>query len=165
MKKLILSVLSALAASASADSLVSYTGTFTEADHPTIAGAHVVTLTTGGTLSVPADVRLLRVLVVGGGGGGGFGGGAGGQVIDWTPEELAFLKSDDRYTAVVGYGGFRSYQTGSWENRGHNGDASSFSGTAISLSARAKSRSVIPYFSLRMRSTSRRKGSFTSPSA
>ena len=136
MKKLILSVLSALAASASADSLVSYTGTFTETAHPTIAGAKVVTLTTDGTLSVPADVRLLRVLVVGGGGGGGFGGGGGGQVVDWTPETPTFLKSDDRYTAVAGYGGFRSYQTGSWQCRGHNGYASSFSGTTISLSAR-----------------------------
>ena len=96
-----------LPAVAVADNLVSYTGTFAETDHPSIAGAHVVTLTSHGTLTVPSDVRLLRLLVVGGGGGGGFGGGAGGQVIDWTPEEPAFLKSDDRYTAVVGYGGFR----------------------------------------------------------
>ena len=75
MKRILPVVL--LAATAAADNLVSYTGTFTETDHPTIAGAHVVTLTTDGTLSVPADVRLLRVLVVGGGGGGGFGGGGG----------------------------------------------------------------------------------------
>ena len=73
MKRILPVVL--LAATAAADNLVSYTGTFTETDHPTIAGAHVVTLTTDGTLSVPADVRLLRVLVVGGG--GGFGGGDG----------------------------------------------------------------------------------------
>ena len=114
---------------------MSYTGTFAETDHPSIAGAHVVTLTTDGTLSVSEDMRLLRVLVVGGGGGGGFGGGGGGQVVDWTPESPTFLKSDDRYTAVVGYGGFRSYQTGSWENRGHNGYPSSFSCTAFSFSA------------------------------
>ena len=125
----------ALAVPVLAENLVSYTGTFTETDHPTIAGAHVVTLTTDGTLSVPADLRLLRVLVVGGGGGGGFGGGGGGQVVDWTPESPTFLKSDDRYTAVVGYGGFRSYQTGSWEYRGHNGYPSSFSCTAFSLFA------------------------------
>ena len=135
MKRL-LRILPLLApALAFAENLVSYTGTFAETDHPTIAGAHVVTLTTDGTLSVSEDMRLLRVLVVGGGGGGGFGGGGGGQVVDWTPEEPAFLKSDDRYTAVVGYGGFRSYNTGSWQNRGHNGYPSSFSGTALSLSA------------------------------
>ncbi|MBQ6339503.1 MAG: hypothetical protein IJI36_10185, partial [Kiritimatiellae bacterium] len=61
----------ALVVPAFAESLVSYTGTFTETDHPTLSGAHVVTLTTDGMLSVPADLRLLRVLVVGGGGGGG----------------------------------------------------------------------------------------------
>ena len=135
MRRLLSLLLVPAASLAAADSLVSYTGTFTETDHPTIAGAHVVTLTTDGTLSVPADVWLLRVLVVGGGGGGGFGGGGGGQVIDWTPEEPAFLKSDDRYTAVVGYGGFRSYNTGSWECRGHNGYPSSFSCSAFSLVA------------------------------
>ena len=87
MKRLLpLLLLPALAA---ADNLVSYTGTFTETDHPTLSGAHVVTLTTDGTLSVPADLRLLRVLVVGGGGAGGFGGGGGGQVVDWAPEEPA----------------------------------------------------------------------------
>lgn len=133
MKRILLPLL--LPALAAAENLVSYTGTFTETDHPTIAGAHVVTLQTDGTLSVEEDVRLLRILLVGGGGAGGFGGGGGGQVIDWTPDEPAFLKSDDRYTAVVGYGGFRSYNTGSWMNRGHNGYASSFSGTALSFSA------------------------------
>jgi hypothetical protein len=135
MKRPLILLASLACATAAADPLVSYTGAFAETDHPTIAGAHVVTLTTDGTLSVPADVRLLRVLVVGGGGGGGFGGGAGGQVVDWTPETPTFLKSDDRYTAVIGYGGFRSYQTGSWENRGHNGHSSSFSCTAFSLVA------------------------------
>ena len=90
----------ALAVLAPAENLVSYTGTFTETDHPSIAGAHVVTMTSHGTLTVPADVRLLRLLVVGGGGGGGQGGGGGGQVIDWTPETPVFLKSEDRKSVV-----------------------------------------------------------------
>ncbi|MBO6120809.1 MAG: hypothetical protein J6Q49_03025, partial [Kiritimatiellae bacterium] len=100
----------ALAVPVLAENLVSYTGTFTEIDHPTIVGAHVVTLTSHGTLTVPADVRLLRLLVVGGGGGGGMGGGAGGQVIDWTPETPVFLKSDDAWQVVVGPCGYRSNQ-------------------------------------------------------
>ena len=109
-----------LPAVAAADNLVSYTGTFTETAHPTLTGAHVVTLTSHGTLTVPADVRLLRLLVVGGGGGGGMGGGAGGQVVDWTPETPTFLKTDDAYQVVVGPCGYRSNQ-GSQQARGHNG--------------------------------------------
>ena len=99
--KPLLPLLALLAASASADPLVSYTGAFTETDHPTIAGAHVVALTTDGTLSVPADLRLLRVLVVGGGG-SGFGyqgtarggyGGCGVVVVayDLPPKGLLLL--------------------------------------------------------------------------
>ena len=133
MKRL-LSLLPLLAASASAENLVSYTGTFVEADHPSIAGAHVVTLTSHGTLTVPVDVRLLRLLVVGGGGGGGLGGGAGGQVVDWTPETPAFLKSDDALQVVVGPCGYRSNQ-GSQQARGHNGFPSSVSCAAFEVVA------------------------------
>ena len=124
----------ALVVPAFAESLVSYTGTFTETDHPTIAGAHVVTMTSHGTLTVPADVRLLRLLVVGGGGGGGLGGGAGGQVVDWTPETPTFLKTDDAYQVVVGPCGYRSNQ-GSQQARGHNGFPSSVSCSAFEVVA------------------------------
>ena len=117
-----------------AENLVSYTGTFTETDHPTIVGAHVVTMTSHGTLTVPADVRLLRLLVVGGGGGGGLGGGAGGQVVDWTPETPTFLKTDDAYQVVVGPCGYRSNQ-GSQQARGHNGFPSSVSCSAFEVVA------------------------------
>ena len=117
-----------------AENLVSYTGTFTETDHPTISGAHVVTLKSNGTLTVPADVRLLRLLVVGGGGGGGMGGGAGGQAIDWTPESPVFLKSDDATQVLVGSCGYRSNR-GSPESRGHNGFPSSFRNTSLSFVA------------------------------
>ena len=124
----------ALAVPAPAENLVSYTGTFTETDHPTIVGAHVVTMTSHGTLTVPADVRLLRLLVVGGGGGGGQGGGGGGQVIDWTPETPVFLKSDDAAQVIVGPGGYRGNQ-GNPDNRGHNGFPSSFRNTSLSFVA------------------------------
>lgn len=124
----------ALVVPAFAESLVSYTGTFTETDHPTIVGAHVVTMTSHGTLTVPADVRLLRLLVVGGGGGGGMGGGAGGQVIDWTPETPTFLKTDDAYQVVVGPCGYRSNQ-GSQQARGHNGFPSSVTCSAFEVVA------------------------------
>ncbi len=124
----------ALAVPAPAENLVSYTGTFTETDHPTIAGAHVVTLTSHGTLTVPSDVRLLRLLVVGGGGGGGMGGGAGGQVVDWTPETPTFLKMDDAYQVVVGPCGYRSNQ-GSQQAHGHNGFPSSISCSAFEVVA------------------------------
>ena len=123
-----------LAVPSPAENLVSYTGTFTETDHPTIAGAHVVTMTSHGTLTVPADVRLLRLLVVGGGGGGGMGGGAGGQVVDWTPKTPTFLKTDDAYQVVVGPCGYRSNQ-GSQQARGHNAFPSSFSCTSFEVVA------------------------------
>lgn len=115
-----------------AENYVSYTGEYTEIEHPTIEGAHVVTLTTSGTLKVAEDMKLMRLLVVGGGGGGGSGGGAGGQAIDWTPEALAVLKHDDAYTAHIGYGGFRS-NNGSPKCRGHNGDPSSFVSSSINI--------------------------------
>ena len=48
----------ALAVPASAENLVSYTGTFTETDHPTLTGAHVVTLKSNGTLTVTAPTGI-----------------------------------------------------------------------------------------------------------
>lgn len=115
-----------------ADAGISYTGAFSVADHPSIEGAKVVTLTSSGTLSVSEDLRLLRLLVVGGGGGGGQGGGGGGQVVDWTPEAPVFLKRDDASQVTVGPGGYRSNQ-GNPDNRGHNGFSSSFRNTSLSF--------------------------------
>ena len=115
-----------------ADAAISYTGAFSVADHPSIEGAKVVTLTSSGTLTVSEDLRLLRLLVVGGGGGGGQGGGGGGQVVDWTPEAPVFLKRDDAAQVTVGPGGYRSNQ-GNPDNRGHNGFSSSFRNTSLSF--------------------------------
>lgn len=114
------------------EELVNFNGTYTEEPHPTLDGVNIVKITSNGTLTVDEDVKLHRILVVAGGGGGGMGGGAGGQVIDWIPAEPTILKHDDAYTAVVGYGGFRSNH-GSQQARGHNGFPSSFTSSSINI--------------------------------
>lgn len=114
------------------EELVNFNGTYTEEPHPTLEGVNIVKITSDGTLTVDEDVKLHRILVVAGGGGGGMGGGAGGQVIDWIPTEPTILKHDDAYTAVVGYGGFRS-NNGSQQARGHNGFPSSFTSSSINI--------------------------------
>lgn len=103
----------------------------------------VTSYTTGsGTYTVPANVRALKVTVVGGGGGGAGatvststtefcsagGGGSGGAVIKF----IANANLAASYSYAVGAGGAGG---AAGTNNGSAGTATTFSGTGVSLSA------------------------------
>ena len=93
-------------------------------------GRTAITLTSSGTLTLPAAVTLNDLLVVGGGGGGGGnlggGGGAGGVVMK---SDMGALIPADSYDVVIGGGGAGGV-SGAW--KGGNGSETSVSlGTVV----------------------------------